>query len=63
MLTAMQSVRNLLPCDVGPLNYLYTLEGEEIKSFKDINEDCKILIVSSSPNFQGLGGIEQFGGE
>lgn len=33
---------------------LFTVEGKEISSFKDISSSCKVIIVSLDGTFQGL---------
>lgn len=48
---------------IEPLNYCWTLDGQPVKSFMSVHQDCRILIASNKPVFQGLRGLKKFAAE
>ena len=42
--------------------HAWQLDGTKIKSFMDIHQSCRVIIVSQDKNFKGIQGLDQFDG-
>jgi len=46
-----------------PLAYAYTIEGIRINTLTELDPDCRVMIVSSQPTYEGLRGLTSSSGE
>lgn len=44
------------------MKYAYQLDGTRIKSFMEIHQKCRVILVSNSKNFKGLHGLDSMHG-
>jgi len=58
----LEDVSNRLQLDENdePLAYAYTIEGVRINTLSELDPDCRVMIVSSKPYYEGLRGLDKF---
>ena len=46
--------------DPDPLAFAFDIEGNRVNSLMELDPECRVLIVSTQPNFIGLNGLDKF---
>ena len=62
VLETVDEVNSRLNCYKKPLMYAWLLDGTRVKSFMDIHQKTKIIVVSRSKDFKGIKGLETLHG-
>ena len=62
ILEALDEVNQRLEMSSNPVYYAWQLDGNRVKSFMDIHQNCRIIVVSQEKSFKGIEGLDQFQG-
>ena len=62
ILEALDEVNQRLEMSSIPVYYAWQLDGNRVKSFMDIHQNCRIIVVSQEKSFKGIDGLDQFQG-
>ena len=60
VLEVLEQINLNIKAPLGSLTHVFQLDGTAVKSFMEIHQDCRVLVVSSSKKFKGIGGLDQF---
>jgi len=62
ILEVIDEVNSKNKLEQGPMAYAWTLDGTRVKSLLDIHQNCRVLIVSQTKEFEGLKGLNKLEG-
>lgn len=62
MLEIIDEVNTKHKLEKSPMSYAHMLDGTRIKSLMDVHQQCRVIVVSKSKQFEGIKGLEKLQG-